>query len=479
MEGSRYRILLVEDNELDQMAFKRFVESNALGYDCIIAGSVSEAKSVLGFEQFDIVISDYSLGDGTAFDILELVKDMPTIIVTGVGDEETVVKAWKAGAYDYLVKDLDLSYLKAVPITVENAIRHNIVEKKLRLLSGAIMSTNDSVYITDMEDKIIFVNKAFCETYGYKEEEVIGKGSNILWIGKKQNANTRSVFQTRTVGDMWEVGFYHKRKDDSIFPVSLSRSMVKDPNGNEVAVVGVVRDISEQILIEDELKTANLRLKKRNQLQSETAVAAAEALGKLLDEKNLEKAKTIVDEFLDLSKIDAGKLELKRGGFGFQSAVQQVVKELSPVAAQKSVEVKSLMPDVEVTVNGDYERILQALRTLVNRAIKAAPSNSQVNVQVADAGSEITVQIQDNGPVIASSELHKIFNRNDWIKEHFHSRQEELAFGLPITKEVVEMHGGRIWVKSADGQGNNFCFTLPKAGVRQEVVSPTASATLK
>ena len=263
MENIRYKILLVEDNELDQMAFKRCVDDNAIPYDCTIAGSVSEARDALNCDRFDIIIADHSLGDGTAFDILDLAKDTPIIVVTGAGDEETAVKVWKAGAYDYLIKDLDQNYLKAIPITVENAVSHKIIEKKLQLLSGAIMSTDDSVYITDMQGRIIFVNKAFCNTYGYKEQEIIGENSTVLWIGKQQTENTRSVFQTRTIGSSWEVGFYHKRNDDSVFPVSLSRSTIKDSNGNEVAIVGVARDISERILIEEELNTENQNLKKR------------------------------------------------------------------------------------------------------------------------------------------------------------------------------------------------------------------------
>ena len=200
MENTRYKIMLIEDNELDQMAFKRYVEGNAIPYDCTISGSVSQAKQVLNSEQFDIIISDHSLGDGTALDIQESAKSTPEIVVTGAGDEETAINAWKAGAYDYLVKDINQNYLKAIPITVENAIKHNLVEKKLQLLSGAVMSTDDSIYITNMQGKIIYVNKAFCKTYGYKEEEIVGQNGNLLWIGKHQSQNTRSVFQTKTSG---------------------------------------------------------------------------------------------------------------------------------------------------------------------------------------------------------------------------------------------------------------------------------------
>jgi len=273
MENTRYKVLFIEDNKLDQMAFKRFVDENDILYDYTIAGSVKEALQALNCDQFDIVITDHLLGDGTAFEILKSVKNIPVIVVTGAGDEETAIKAWKAGAYDYLIKDLDQNYLKAITITVENAISHKMAEKKLQLLSGAVMSTDDSIYIADMQGNITFVNKAFCKTYRYKEDEIIGKNNTILWLGKQQTENTRSVFQTRAVGNSWEVGFYHKRKDDSVFPVSLSRSTIKDSNGNEVAIVGVSRDISERILIEDELRNENQDLKKQiNELEERLGI---------------------------------------------------------------------------------------------------------------------------------------------------------------------------------------------------------------
>ena len=344
MEDTRYKILLIEDDKLDQMAFMRIVEDKGLPYDCTIAGSVSEAQSILGSKQFDIVIADYVLGDGTAFDILGLVKDTPTILVTGAGDEEIAVKAWKAGTYDYLIKDRERNYLKALPITVENAIKHNKMEAKLQLLSGAVMNTDDSVYITDMANKIIFVNKAFYETYGYTKEEIIGKDSNILWIGRPQNERMRSIFQV--TGSEWQVGFYHKRKDNSVFPVSLSRSIIKGSSGNEVAVVGITRNISDRILVEDELRTANQKLKERTLLKSELAIMVLGALRALLaalkdivqDAKaqdNITKAEKVVSEFLDIAKTDTGEIELEQTKRKLELLVSEVMQALSPVTAEK------------------------------------------------------------------------------------------------------------------------------------------------
>jgi len=337
MENTRYKILLIEDDKLDQMAFMRMVQHKKLPYDCTVAGSVSEARSILDCDRFDVIVTDYSLGDGTAFDIVNLVKNTSIIFVTGAGDEEIAVKAWKGGAYDYLIKDLQQNYLKTVPITIENALRHKKIKEQLQLLSGAIMSTADSVYITDLEGKIIFVNKAFCKTYGYSKEDIIGKDSNILWIGKTQSQNTRSVFGI--TGSTRQVGFYHRRKDDSVFPVSLSRAIIKDSNGKEIAVSGVARDISERMQVQNELRTENMQLEKQNQLKDEFVITvcrqsmtlAAEfkniisdaltgALGKISPElqENLENAakgiktfENIVSEFFDISQLDAGKVKLE------------------------------------------------------------------------------------------------------------------------------------------------------------------------
>jgi len=485
MENTRYKILLVEDDKLDQAAFERLVQEQELPYDYTIAGSASEAQKILGSERFDILICDYSLGDGTAFDILDLIKNTPTIVVTGTGNEQIAVKAWKAGAYDYLIKDLERSYLTAVPVTIENAIRHKKAEDKLRLLSGAVMSTDDSVYITDMNDKIIFVNKSFCETYGYKQEDVLGKDSSLLWLGKPQTANMRTVIRTQGIGGTWEVGFYHKRKDGSIFPVSLSRAIIKDSNGNRMAVVGTGRDITERILVEEELRRANLKLKQQNQLKNKLAIMVAEALERALADESvrdvqmhkkdiwqpIDRARRIISDFLCTSQIDAAVLELERTELDLCSVVLEVVQALSPRAEEKDIELKSLMGDCELVINGDRDRIVQALTNLISNSINSTPAKGHVEVRLNDIGSEITIEVQDEGPTIESSQINKIFDCLEWIKEHPYWRPEQdLFLGLSIAKKIIEMHGGCIWVESADtSQANIFCISLPKPSIKEKI----------
>ena len=476
MENMRYKILLIEDDQLDQMAFKRFVESNDIPYDCTVSGSVSQAKQVLNSEQFDIIITDHSLGDGTALDILESAKNTPVIVVTGAGDEETAIKAWKAGAYDYLVKDINQNYLKAIPITVENAVRHNKVEKELQLLSGAVMSTDDSIYITDMQGKIVYVNKAFCKTYGYTEEEIVGQNGNLLWIGRNQSQNTRSVFQTKTSGSGWEVGFYHRRKDNSVFPVSLSRSNIKDTKGRDVAIVGVARDITERIIIEDELRTESVNLKKKMQIQNNMATLVAETLQRLMDDSNIETAKRVVSDYFDISKIDANKVELDKQMFNFTSLTSQAIEAFIPLANEKNIDLKNDIPNCELIINADYDRMAQVLINLLSRAIKFSPVNGRVSLRVKDADDELRVEIQDEGQLLERNEIHRIINRPDLIKEQFHTGKEDLILGLRIAKEFIEMHGGQIWAESSEDKQNIFCFTVPKSGVRQESDMQMSSA---
>ena len=110
------------------MAFVRLVEDKELPYDYKIAGSVSQAEDILNSEKFDVIIVDYLLGDGTAFDIWDLLAGTPTILATGIGDEELAVKAMKAGAYDYLIKDHNRNYLKILPETIESVISRKNTE---------------------------------------------------------------------------------------------------------------------------------------------------------------------------------------------------------------------------------------------------------------------------------------------------------------------------------------------------------------
>lgn len=244
MDNKGYKILLVEDDLVDQMAFKKMVKNKELDYDFLIVGSAEEAAAAVEGNAFDLVITDYLLGDGTAFDVMKLLQETPVIITTGAGNEEVAVRAMREGACDYLIKDSGGNYLKVLPITIENVIERVANQKQLKILSHALMSIGDSVYITDIKDNILNVNKAFVDTFGYKPEEVAGRSCCIL-SKTCENIKSNNCGWDDSFDNMGMNEVYHIKKDGSEFPALLSSSCIKDDNGNILAKVGVVRDITE------------------------------------------------------------------------------------------------------------------------------------------------------------------------------------------------------------------------------------------
>lgn len=179
MNVKKYKLLLIEDNKLDRMAFVRFVKTAELPYDCTIAGSVSQALETLESEQFDVIISDYSLGDGTALDILDLANNIPIIVVTAADAEETAVNAWKAGAYDYVRKDLRLNYLQAIPRIIASAINRKKIEDALNRKQKNLEAIFDAVpvgmLLADENAMITRVNDAIRQKVHRNYPQIINR----------------------------------------------------------------------------------------------------------------------------------------------------------------------------------------------------------------------------------------------------------------------------------------------------------------
>lgn len=125
------RLLFVEDDPLDRRAFLEFARREGLPYQVSMAASVEEAKRALKAGAFEIIVSDYILGDGVATDLFPHRGDAPIIVATGQGDEEIAVGAMKAGAYDYIVKDVEGNHLKTLPNTLKNALDHRSAQAEL------------------------------------------------------------------------------------------------------------------------------------------------------------------------------------------------------------------------------------------------------------------------------------------------------------------------------------------------------------
>jgi DNA-binding NtrC family response regulator len=130
MEEKQIRILNVEDENVDHVTLVRFMKERGLPYDVERAGTLADASELLKKNSYDVVFLDYRLPDGTGLDLLEKVKDMPSIFITGSGDEVVAVHAMKGGAYDYIIKDPVGGYLEILPTAVEKSLYLHRLKKE-------------------------------------------------------------------------------------------------------------------------------------------------------------------------------------------------------------------------------------------------------------------------------------------------------------------------------------------------------------
>jgi len=250
------RVLLIEDDQVDRMALERLVEKAGLAYDFSVVSNLSDGKRLLDSEPFAIVISDYHLPDGTAMEILQKPLDLPVIVITGAGDERIAVQAMRAGAADYLIKDLERNYLAILPITVENALKLAGEKRELRMLSHAVGNFNESLYICDLSGKVLYVNNSFCTTYGYSKEEILGTDRSRLWAVERTAPDVLATGEA-TASDQFETA--HCKKNGIPFPVLVSRSVLGGISGEPIAEVGVVWDISDLKRSEAALRESDVR----------------------------------------------------------------------------------------------------------------------------------------------------------------------------------------------------------------------------
>ena len=362
MDNAIYKVLLIEDDEIDQAACKRLLEDKNLPYDCTIAGSVSEANGILGTGKFDIVIVDYLLGDGTAFDIFDSIKDIPIIITTGKGDEGVAVRAMKAGASDYLIKDPERNYLKVLPVSVENVVKNKKTEEKLK-------------------------------TYDRLKNE--------LAVTVSQELRTS---------------------------LGIFKGIISDAMAGRLGVIGA-------------------------QLWKNLEIA----------DKTIDKLAKIISDFLDISKIETGKIQLRRAKVDMQQVVSEAISLVNDAAAEKKIKLLATCPpDPTFTVYADHGLMRQILVNLFDNTVKFSPMGSTIRITVRDLDDEVQINMQDTGVGIGSDDISNTFNRFVQSNEYAGPGSPGTGLGLYIAKQLIGIQGGRIWAESTHSQGCIFCFTLPK-----------------
>lgn len=269
MSNESIRVLLIEDDIVDQMAFKRLVKKYDLPYEYMIADSVRKTREIAASHHFDIVLTDYNLGDGNAFDVFPLFAGTPVIFVTGGGDELIAVKALKEGARDYLIKDNERSYLAFLPMTVENVLKHARMERfhqqaeedirRSEAWNRAILeAVPDLIFVIDKDGTFLSYNKGDSEAFPLDETAIIG--SKLDEVFPKDLASRAMRQITNTL----ESGHVHSLEYELIPPGQTEPQYfeARMSSTGENRVLTLVRDVTEQT------KSKNALLKRDEILQA-------------------------------------------------------------------------------------------------------------------------------------------------------------------------------------------------------------------
>jgi signal transduction histidine kinase len=168
----------------------------------------------------------------------------------------------------------------------------------------------------------------------------------------------------------------------------------------------------------------------------------------------------LINDVLDLSKVEAGQVELQVAPFSLQDALERGVSMVRERATKDGVQVTLRANGGLDVVTGDERRIRQVIFNLLSNAVKFTPAGGLVDLTATQANGEVRVSVADTGPGIAAEDLDRIFD--EFQQTEAGARQHEgTGLGLALSKRFVEMHGGRIWCDSEIGKGSTFVFTLP------------------
>jgi signal transduction histidine kinase len=169
---------------------------------------------------------------------------------------------------------------------------------------------------------------------------------------------------------------------------------------------------------------------------------------------------SLINDVLDLSKVEAGQVELEVAPFSLREALERGVVMVRERATQDGVQiVLAANGDVDV-VEGDERRIRQVIFNLLSNAVKFTPAGGAVDVSAAQVNGEVRVAVADTGPGIRAEDQERIFEEFQQTGVGIEQR-EGTGLGLALSRRLVELHGGRIWVDSEPGKGSTFVFTLP------------------
>lgn len=489
MNYNRIRVLLVDDDEDDYILTSHwFGEFQVANCELSWIDNYAAAKAAIAQHNHDIYLVDYRLGIYNGLELLrEAIADgcsAPIILLTGQGDREIDLEAMKAGAADYLEK----SQLTAPLLerSIRYAIERKQTEQKIREQAALLDVATDAIFVRDLDDQILFWNKAAERLYNCKSEDAIGKKTQELWQ-ENNLSHLQEALQILMKNGSWEGELHQKTKIGKEITVESRWTLVQEFGNKPQCLLVVNTDITQKKQLEAQFLRAQ-RLESIGTLASGIAHDLNNVLAPILmtaqlletqipDERsrrllpilitNAKRGANLVKQVLSFTRGVEGErtlLQLKH----LILEIQQIIKETFP----KSIEVSSKIPSNLGTVSGDATQLHQVLMNLCVNARDAMPNGGKLKISAenllidenyakmnldAQVGPYIVINVSDTGIGIRPEILDRIFEPFFTTKE----LGKGTGLGLSTVLGIVKSHGGFINVYSEQGRGSQFKIYLP------------------
>ncbi|MCF8378772.1 MAG: PAS domain S-box protein [Bacteroidales bacterium] len=374
-------------------------------------------------------------------------------------------------------------------VTFIDITERKLAYKKIILLASALKSVTECVSITDLNNHVIFVNDSFLNTYGYSEEEVIGKEISFF----RSEDNDVSILKEilpKAIDKSWNGELINRRKDGSSFPILLSASAIRNEKDELIATIGVARDITEQKKAEQTIKNKNAELEElvstRNKffsiishdlrspfsafigltdlLASDNSKFEEEQQKTILKSLNqsAKKTYTLLENLLQWSRIQQGNIEFDPKILNLKSVVEESTETAIDSAKNKDLNLSITIP-AEIEIIADNNMLQLIIRNLLSNAIKFSNKGGKIllNARIID-DEFLEFEVRDTGIGMDKIILDNLFDAGVKTNRTGTGGEESAGLGLLLTKEFIERNGGTIRAESTKGKGSSFYFTLKR-----------------
>lgn len=352
------------------------------------------------------------------------------------------------------------------------------LDREKTKIEAVLAQLGDGVVVCDADGKIIMLNNAAQEIIGLQPEQSIGKTLAEMHppIYRKEIGLVMKQLAGSSPGDGLFLEQNITLPDRKVVRMNIRPVFLK--NGTYIGAAAILQDITQQVEIDEakrefvsivahELRTPLTALKGSLGLMMGGAVGEVDARQRDLmgiAQNNCDRLIRLVDDMLDIAKIEAGHLRLEMDIVSVQDRMIDAVRQMRHLADERQVNLAARVIGKPHTVVGDGDRIEQVVTNLIVNAVKFSPPGSTVEITAKQVRGYVRVSVTDQGPGVPKDKQKKVFEKFFQINGQPWQKGCGSGLGLAISKAIIEQHGGKIGVKSVEGQGSTFAFLLPVPG---------------